>query len=244
MSLPKINPTDWINAHKGTIYDIDGVAGVQCVDLFKIFLKDIGYPNPTRPIGGDGYADQIWYRRDALGYSPYFEYVTGALKEGDIVLWAKGSPECPSSHVAMFVEDSPKGNNRGIFLGSNQEYAHSKGVLSDISCKGALGALRYKGFTNDTKPATKPTTTNSIKWIAENGTATFTKDHINIHKDTPDGEVIKGVQYMSGQSVKYIAKCAYRGHRWVRYVRSSGGYGCVAVSGSEIHGKDPWAIFK
>ncbi len=92
MSLVKINPTNWINSHIGTIYDIDGVAGIQCVDLYKIFLKDIGYPNPTRPIGGDGYADQIWYRRDALGLSPYFEYITGTLKEGDIVLWAKGSP--------------------------------------------------------------------------------------------------------------------------------------------------------
>ncbi|WP_305152247.1 hypothetical protein [uncultured Dubosiella sp.] len=60
-------------------------------------------------------------------------------------------------------------------------------------------------------------------------------------------ERIAGAYYRlhrRGQSVKYIAKCAYKGHRWVRYVRVSGGYGCVAVSGSEVHGKDPWATFK
>lgn len=86
--------------------------------------------------------------------------------------------------------------------------------------------------------------TTALKWIDEKGTATFTKDSIRIHKDTPDGTVIPNVAYNKGQSVKYIAKCAYKGHRWVKYVRASGGYGVVAVSGSEEHGKDPWATFK
>lgn len=85
---------------------------------------------------------------------------------------------------------------------------------------------------------------NGIVWTAEDGTATFTRDHIRIHKDSPDGAVISGVEYMSGQSVKYFAKCAYKGHRWVKYYRAGGGVGCVAVSGSETRGVDPWATFK
>lgn len=84
----------------------------------------------------------------------------------------------------------------------------------------------------------------SIKWTAENGTATFTHNNIRIHKDGPDGAVISGVQYNAGQSVKYFAKCAYAGHRWVKYYRAGGGVGCVAVSGSETRGVDPWATFK
>lgn len=94
------------------------------------------------------------------------------------------------------------------------------------------------------KPASKDPYTTTLKWIPEEGTATFTRDQIRIHKDTPDGSVIPNVTYNSGNSVRYIAKCAYKGHRWVKYLRSSGGYGVVAVSGSEIHGKDPWATFK
>lgn len=157
-TMKQINPMDWINSHKGQIYDIDGVAGVQCVDLYKIFLKDIGYPNPTRAIGGDGYADNIWYRRSELGLSKYFDFVQGQCKTGDIVLWKKGAAECPSSHVAMFVNDDPANPARGVFLGSNQGYAHSKGVLTSISMSGSLGALRYKGFANVAvnKPASKP----------------------------------------------------------------------------------------
>lgn len=84
----------------------------------------------------------------------------------------------------------------------------------------------------------------SIKWTAENGTATFTRNNIRIHEDGPTGKVIAGVQYNAGQSVKYFAKCAYAGHRWVKYHRAGGGVGCVAVSGSETRGVDPWATFK
>lgn len=153
----KINPTEWINSHLGKIYDIDGVAGIQCVDLYKIFLKDIGYPNPTRPIGGDGYADYIWYNRDALGLSKYFDYVQGELKVGDIVIWAKNSPDCPSSHVAMYAGDA-EGMNRGLIFGSNQGTPHSAGNIMVLSCDGAIGALRYKGYsTGPLDPLKKPT---------------------------------------------------------------------------------------
>lgn len=85
---------------------------------------------------------------------------------------------------------------------------------------------------------------SGIKWTAENGTATFTRNNIRIHEDSPTGKVISGVQYNAGQSVKYFAKCAYAGHRWVKYHRANGGVGCVAVSGSETRGVDPWATFK
>lgn len=88
------------------------------------------------------------------------------------------------------------------------------------------------------------TGSSGIKWTVENGTATFTRNNIRIHEDSPTGKVISGVQYNAGQSVKYFAKCAYGGHRWVKYYRAGGGVGCVAVSGSEKHGVDPWATFK
>lgn len=85
---------------------------------------------------------------------------------------------------------------------------------------------------------------NEINWIDEVGTATFIRDSIRIHNDNPEGTVINGITYNSGQSVRYYQKCAYKGHRWVRYKRASGGIGCVAVSGSETQGVDPWATFK
>lgn len=118
-------------------------------------------------------------------------------------------------------------------------------VIDGTTVKNGNGmAWKKSDQIGGSQPTTKDPYTTNLKWIQENGTATFTRDKIRIHKDTPDGEVIGGVTYKSGQSVRYIAKCAYKGHRWVKYVRQSGGYGVVAVSGSEVHGKDPWATFK
>ena len=234
MALPKINPTTWINSHIGKIYDIDGVAGVQCVDLYKVFLKDIGYPNPTRAIGGDGYADQIWYRRDALGLSPYFEYITGTLKEGDIVLWAKGSPECPSSHVAMFVKDDPSDPaNRGIFLGSNQGYAHSTGVLTSISCSGAIGALRYRAFTTNPTPVDL-----NGQLIEEIGAMKITVDEINARANGPTGNIVR--QYKLGDIIKYQYKYVGNGHRYIVWNEGPNKI-YLAVSGSEQYGVEKWA---
>lgn len=146
MNLPKIDPNEWIESHVGRIWDIDGAYGVQCVDLYKIFLKDIGYPNYNGPIGGDGWAHSIWYNREALGLGKYFDFIQGPLKVGDIVIWGKGSSECPDSHVAMYAGDA-EGVNRALIFGSNQGTPHSAGNILNLSCTGALGALRYKGFT-------------------------------------------------------------------------------------------------
>ncbi len=130
-------------------------------------------------------------------------------------------------------------NLYGVYCLHNSISADKACVVDGVTIRNGNGMSWKKAADVKTGGST-----GSIKWVAENGTATFTKDSIRIHKDNPDGEVIPGVTYNKGQSVKYIAKCAYKGHRWVRYVRSSGGYGCVAVSGSETQGKDPWATFK
>lgn len=204
MALKKINPEEWIQDHKGKIYDIDKAYGVQCVDLFKIFLSEIGFPNPSQPIGGDGYADQIWFLRSK--YKDYFTFHNGDLQKGDIVLWSKGSPECPSSHVAMFYEDSPKGGNRGVFFGSNQGWEHSTGNFVDISLTGSLGHLRYKGFTNASTKKAEPE--------AESGRIRVKAGHkINLRSGGPEGRVIG--QLLPGDELTYDHKVVTNGHRYV-----------------------------
>lgn len=113
-------------------------------------------------------------------------------------------------------------------------------VIDGVTVKNGNG-MKWK---KSSQIQTGTTSVSSIKWIKETGTATFTKNGIRIHNDNPEGRVINGISYNAGQSVKYYEKCAYKGHRWVRYKRASGGVGCVAVSGSETQGKDPWATFK
>ncbi len=128
-------------------------------------------------------------------------------------------------------------NRYGVYCLHNSISADKACVVDGVTIKDGNG-MGWK------KAPQVQTGSSGVKWTAENGTATFTRDHINIHKDGPDGPVISGVQYNAGQSVRYFAKCAYKGHRWVKYHRAGGGVGCVAVSGSETRGVDPWATFK
>lgn len=129
------SPHEFFNTWNGKSNDIDHVAGYQCVDVWKQCLADIGYPNPTRPIGGDGYAHQIWYRRDALGYGQYFDYITpGNQQYGDFAVWSMGG-DTPYSHVAMFVGGSS-------FFGQNQPYPHCN--VATIGMGNILGYLRVK----------------------------------------------------------------------------------------------------
>lgn len=227
MALKKLNPNEWIKQHEGKIYDIDGVYGIQCVDLFKILLKDIGYPNPAGPIGGDGYADNIWYERSK--YRDYFTFHQGEMKPGDIVIWAKGSPDCPSSHVAMYVKDDPANPARGIFFGSNQAYAHSPGVYQSLSMAGSLGSLRYKGWTD--KVAADP---DRGKLIPEVRRAKVKEGHsIRLRLGGPNGREIGMIK--GGESILYDHKIVTNGHR---YVVSGNLY--MAVTPTEER-KDYWA---
>lgn len=131
-----------------------------------------------------------------------------------------------------------RNNSTGVWHLQDSISADKACVVDGVTIKNGNG-MGWKKASE-----VKNGSSGSIKWTAENGTATFTRNNIRIHEDSPTGKVISGVQYNAGQSVKYFAKCAYGGHRWVKYYRAGGGVGCVAVSGSEKHGVDPWATFK
>ncbi|WP_300937989.1 hypothetical protein [Faecalibaculum rodentium] len=131
-----------------------------------------------------------------------------------------------------------RNNSTGVWHLQDSISADKACVVDGVTIKNGNG-MGWKKASE-----VKTGSSGSIKWTAENGTATFTRNNIRIHEDGPTGKVIAGVQYNAGQSVKYFAKCAYAGHRWVKYHRAGGGVGCVAVSGSETRGVDPWATFK
>lgn len=133
------NPETFMNTWNGQSSDIDGVFGNQCVDLFKECLAVIGYPNPSGPIGGDGYAWSIWYNRSALGYDAYFDYYTTDPKFGDWAIFAQGGMT-PLSHVAMYVDSNGDGSSN--YFGQNQPNPYCD--VQRISDSTVLGYLRVK----------------------------------------------------------------------------------------------------
>lgn len=139
-----MTPAQFHNQYYGWGVDVDHVAGLQCVDFFKKFLAIIGHPHPNSAIGGDGYADWIWYSR--VRWEKWFDFIPhGAgtpikYRDGDIVLFphkSRGGWTHPSSHVCFYYGGKEFGTNQG----GNGHACDKPTNWSD-----SLGALRWKGW--------------------------------------------------------------------------------------------------
>ena len=138
-----VSPDTFIKNTKGKQYDMDKVAGVQCVDGIKKFTYDL-YGKYDFNCGSCGYAYGLWTNYGTNGVEKYFTKVPykEAVK-GDWIIWNKGSSQCPTSHVAMFVSGDAKKVNA---YGQNQN-GHKYFNTASISTNGILGALRCREYT-------------------------------------------------------------------------------------------------
>lgn len=134
-----MTPADFHASYMGWGKDVDGVAGIQCVDLAKELFRIAGVPDWQAPIGGDGYADNIWYNR--WRWAQWFTFVpAGKFQDGDMVLFPhrkRGGKTHPSSHVCFYFGGKQFGTNQG-----GNRYASTK----PCNWSDALGALRWKGW--------------------------------------------------------------------------------------------------
>lgn len=140
---------EFIDSYYGYDKDFDGVAGAQCVDLWKIRNMTVGNPNYNQPIGGDGYAYNIWTRRDALGYSQWFDYINAEdVTRYDWAIWGMNSPSAPVSHVGIIYEDL--GNGQALVFGMNQGGSPSQASarVVQMSKAGIIGGFRTKNQEN------------------------------------------------------------------------------------------------
>lgn len=135
-----MTPAEFHARYQGWGKDIDGVAGIQCVDLAKEFFRIVGVPNYSEPIGGDGYADNIWYNRQK--WAKWFDFIKpGHFQDGDMVLFPhakRGGKTHKSSHVCFFYSSD-------IEFGTNQSISR-RACDKRTNYSDALGALRWKGW--------------------------------------------------------------------------------------------------
>lgn len=139
--------------YNGVAIDVDGapeyydeITKVQCVDAFKEVLRLLGDPDYARPLGGDGYAHQIYYRFYDNGYDKYFDlvpidYDNFPAQVGDILVYGV-TDETPASHVSLFA-----GGAGGIYhysFGQNQgTWDHSFNTIT-LCDYGVIAILRPK----------------------------------------------------------------------------------------------------
>lgn len=129
-----ISPEDFVKKYAGKAVDLDGAYGVQCVDGFRVWCRDVlGYSWPTKT----GWASGYWEYR--FEHADEFDFITdpAVFQDGDWCIWKRGSRPCPDSHVAMYYQ--------GKFFGQRQS-ANRAFCLKKILTDGVYGALRWKGY--------------------------------------------------------------------------------------------------
>lgn len=133
-----LTPDQFVTKYNGGGYDIDGTAGLQCVDAFKIFTQEqYGFHNYTTT---SGYAEGLWTYRKSKPYYQYFDDTASVnhLQNGDWVIWGYGGIH-PDSHVAMYYN--------GQFFGMNQLGVRTFTLVNDTTSN-VLGVLRPKIYSN------------------------------------------------------------------------------------------------
>lgn len=189
-----ISAKEFRNTYIGKSIDVDGAAGVQCVDLFKQCCYLAG--KKAFSLGGSGYADEIIHRFTALGLDDYFTKVSlSDAQYGDWCVWDKGSKEAPDSHVAMFEEWD--GSSRAIFLGQNQGGV-AKATEISISTSGIIGVLRLKAWKTSSATSTKYKVGDTVTINGVYTSSTSTK------KQTPAVKSGKITKIIAGADNPYL----------------------------------------
>lgn len=127
----------------GKIDDYDGVYRNQCVDAFKRFCHEQGLPVlPTGTNYADGYWKHVATRNKLLpNFDPVYSYKS--LKDGDWVIFPRGSSVAPYSHIGMYYG--------GKCFSQNQIVQNSPYTLVAIDWSQMLVALRYKKYAKADK---------------------------------------------------------------------------------------------
>ena len=161
-----MTPKEFYEKYNGKVIDDDGAYGAQCVDGFRIGCKALGitaYPTVN------GWADGYWYSR--ASHANNFDFITNSndFKDGDWVIWARGSVSHPSSHIAMYFQGKEFGENQG----GNRGFCLKSTNFSD-----ALGALRPKAWTKSESETPVEPVENAVYRLynANTGEHFFTAD--------------------------------------------------------------------
>ena len=134
-----MNYNEFIEKYVGKSFDYDGVAGVQCVDLIKMYLDKVF----NIKVGSLGNAKDYYLNFEKLPISKYFRKIKNTAlfipKKGDICVWGSGLNIYGHIAIATGEGDTKYFYSYDLNWGSK----NVKKVLH--SYRGFLGVLRYKG---------------------------------------------------------------------------------------------------
>lgn len=135
-----MNYNEFINTYNGKSFDYDGVAGVQCVDLIKMYLNKVFGLNP----GAWGNAKDYYenYNNNTVLKANFTRIANTASfvpQKGDIAVWGAGLGNT-YGHVAIATGEGNTSEFYSYDLNWNGKTVHKV----QHTYKGFLGVLRPK----------------------------------------------------------------------------------------------------
>lgn len=134
-----MNYSEFINEYNGKSFDYDGVSGVQCVDLIKMYLNKVFGLNP----GAWGNAKDYYENFNNLPLKNSFDRIANTPEfvpqKGDIAVWGAGLGNT-YGHVAIATGEGNTSSFYTYDLNWNGKTVHKV----QHTYKGFLGVLRPK----------------------------------------------------------------------------------------------------
>ena len=125
----------WINDMVGTAIDADGAAGVQCVDLIKMYYAYLG-----QNLGSIGYAYNMKSAGLPSGWNRYYN----DPKPGDIFVWDANSYGASwTGHVGLIIDVSDSDYTYVDYNGGNH---HDKGTVRTKNGKNSFTCVIRPDF--------------------------------------------------------------------------------------------------
>lgn len=206
-----MNYSEFINAYNGKSFDYDGVSGVQCVDLIKMYLdKVFGIK-----AGAWGNAKDYYENFNKLPLKNNFERIANTPsfvpKKGDIAVWGAGLGNA-YGHIAIATGEGNTSNFNSYDLNWNGKTVHKvnhtyKGFLGVLRPKdqskigGSSGTRELKTLARNTNLRSAPTTSaskvlylkNTTLYVLQAGVAQadgYTWDKVRIRVNGKEGYMI------------------------------------------------------
>ena len=206
-----MNYSEFISEYNGKSFDYDGVSGVQCVDLIKMYLdKVFGIK-----AGAWGNAKDYYENFNNLPLKNSFERIANTPsfvpKKGDIAVWGAGLGNT-YGHIAIATGEGNTSNFNSYDLNWNGKTVHKvnhtyKGFLGVLRPKdqskigGSSGTGELKTLARNTNLRSAPTTSaskvlylkNTTLYVLQAGVAQadgYTWDKVRIRVNGKEGYMI------------------------------------------------------
>jgi hypothetical protein len=204
--------SEFIAKYNGKGVDYDGVAGVQCVDLAKLYLHDVFGINPGAWGDAHCYYDNFnnipALKNNFIRIANTADFVP---KQGDIVVWSSSLSKGGWGHIAIATGEG----DTTYFYSYDQNWTgkHDKCTKVRHTYKCLLGVLRAKG---------KSTSTSNSQSKSNYGSATTTTA-LN-YRTAPNGSKVGTLA--SGTKVYFAdnSKTAKDGYTWRKILLNGKNY--------------------